>query len=43
MKEEGLKGFYTGYSVSMISNPMYHSIFFMTYEMSKMKLGSWLC
>jgi len=38
MREEGFKGLYIGYSVSIISNPTFHSIFFTTYEMLKFKL-----
>jgi hypothetical protein len=34
-KNEGLKGFYIGYKVSMISNPTFYSIFFTLYELTK--------
>lgn len=35
IKEEGYKGLYTGYAISLLTTPAYHALFFTTYSLLK--------
>ena len=33
--QEGLRGFYRGYSITLVTTPMFHSLYFALYEKTK--------
>lgn len=40
-KEEGLKGMYSGYKVTVLATPLFHSIFFSVYNFSRPHVQKW--
>ena len=40
-KEEGLKGMYSGYKVTVLATPLFHSIFFSVYNFSRPYVQKW--
>jgi len=40
-KEEGMKGMYSGYKVTVLATPLFHSLFFSVYNFSKPFVNKW--
>lgn len=40
-KEEGIKGMYSGYKVTVFATPLFHSLFFSTYNLVKPFVKKW--
>jgi solute carrier family 25 folate transporter 32 len=39
LKEEGVKGFFRGYSATLLTTPLFHSIYFPVYEKLRIRLA----